>query len=296
MNNLVLALLMLSNTTSLFAWDFGAKADAQKFFTDNVGLTGTDRISDSYTTYGGYLQLKNKIFKVKAKAKTEKYQKQKENDNYTIDLSFQYKHSKQDDYSLAIFKQVYNGTPSGSSDSTSDNSGARLSANFSQDLDKNTNIYFSPSATYKKYPKMSNRIDKLMSASAGLEKYLSTQFMFNPEASAQYALSSDSYYKNISYGPSLLLSFTPNDDWEIFVNGSYTYTRYSGRNVDSTVNGKVVSKNEFQESTSADLGVTYNATSFASLQVKYQTNKNTSNNTTSGYKANVASFAMAFRF
>ena len=104
---------------------------------------------------------------------------------------------------------------------------------------------------------MSNRKDKLLSAIMGFEKNLSSQFMINPDASAQYTLSSDSYYKNFSYGPSLLLSFTPNDDWEFSVNGSYSYTKYSGRFVSTTVNGKSVSKNEYQELTKNDFSILY---------------------------------------
>jgi hypothetical protein len=123
------------------AWDFGLKADAQQAYTDNVNLTGTNPISDSYSTFGGYLQAKDEAFKIKLKAKAEKYKLQKENDNYSFDLSLQYKHTKTNDYTFALFKQVYNGTPLVTTDTTSDNSGGRLSTTISTEFDKETSGY-----------------------------------------------------------------------------------------------------------------------------------------------------------
>ncbi|MGZ3788489.1 MAG: hypothetical protein ACXVLQ_08210 [Bacteriovorax sp.] len=282
--------------TNAWSLDLSLKADAQYSSTDNVNLTNTNQISDSYSTLGGYLQAKNETWKLKLRGKVEKYKEQKENDNYSTELSLQYKRTKANDYTIGIFQQVYNGTPLVTTDTTSDNSGARLSTTFSHDFDKDTNGYFSAAGTYKKYSKIAGRNDKILTGALGLEHYFSSSFMVNPELSLQNNGSADPYYSNVSYGPSILLSFTPDDKWEIYLNGSYSHTRYSGRNVATTVRGRTTNQNEYQNLTSADIGATYTLEKLVSLQAKYSTGTNASNNSTSAYKVNVISFGLGLKF
>ena len=292
----LVAIISLTFVSNLYAWDFGIKGNVQTTSTDNVNLTETTPISDNYLTFGGYVQAKDDSLKFKLKAKTEKYNKQKENDNYSADLSAQYKKSKESEFTFGVFKQTYNGTPLVSTDSTSDNSGARLSGTFSKQYEKETSGSFTLSGTYKKYSKIANRTDKIIGATLGLEHNFSKTWMINPELNFQNTNSADSYYSNFTYGPSVILSFTPNDDWEFFADANFGHTNYSGRTVTTIVKGKPVSHKEYQELFSADVGVLYNFAKAFALQGKYSKGKNISNNSTSAYKANSYSVDLSLRF
>ena len=121
----VLTALLLSSSLA-HAWDFGLKADAQHASTNNVNLTNTAPIKDSYNTLSGYVQTKDDEFRFRLKGKYEKYQKQTENNNYVFDLSLQYKRTKTNEFTLSLFKQTYNGTPQVVTDTTSDNKGGKI--------------------------------------------------------------------------------------------------------------------------------------------------------------------------
>lgn len=293
----IITIVLIMFSLNSYAWDFSIKGDAQRSSSDNVNLSSTGQVSDSYTTLSAYLQAKNENYKFKLKGKTEQYNSQTGNDNYTTDLSAQYKHSKNDDYTIGVFKQVYNGTPTVINDTSSDNNGGRLSANFSKDYDKNSSGYFSLNATYKKYTKIANRIDTILGSALGFEHYFTSIFMVNPELNIQNNSSKDSYYKNFSYGPSLLFDLTPNDSWEFVVSGAYSYTNYSGRFVTTTtLRGKTTSVKEYQELLSTDASVIYTFPKYLSVQFKYSIANNSSNNATSAYKANVSSFNLGLKF
>lgn len=297
MKKIVLPLLILSATGVHASWDFSLKGDAQKAFTDNVNLTNTAPISDNYAILGGYLQAKNETWKLKLKVKMEKYTAQTENDNYVTDLSLQYKKSKNQDFTFAVFKQVYNGTPLVSTDTTSDNSGLRLAANFTHDFNKSTQGYFALSATLKNYAKIEGRKDKILSAAVGLEHSFAKSFLIAPELSFQKNVSADDYYSSTSYGPNLLLSYSPDDSWEYFIDGNYSHTNYTGRTVTRTIRpNKTVTEKEYQELFNTDAGVIFSFLQYASLTAKYTHSKNTSNNSTSAYSANIAYLGLGLKF
>ncbi|MDO9181900.1 MAG: hypothetical protein Q7U04_05810 [Bacteriovorax sp.] len=281
--------------SSTWAWDFGMKADGQISNTDNVNLTKAGPISDNYSTLGGYIQTKNDNYKFKLKAKTEIYKKQTENDNYSADLSAQYKVVQEGEFTIGAFKQVYNGNNIVSTDTTSDNSGARFSGSLYQTFNKDTSGYFSLNGNVKKYSKIANRSDKIISGTYGIEHNFSSQLMINPELTIQNNNSAESYYSNFSYGPSLIISITPNDDWEYFVNGSIAKTNYSDRTVTVLVKNRKLTNKEYQELISVDAGVIYSFAKILSLQGKYSIGKNNSNNSSSAYKANVLSVDFAIR-
>ena len=281
----------------LYAWDFTVKADSQRSSTDNVNLSSSaTAISDTYSTFGGYLKTKNYTFKIKLKGKLEKYSKQTENDNYSFDLSLQYKPNKNNDYTFSIFKQVYNGTPLVSTDSTSDNNGGRFSTSFSTDFDKETSGYIILNGTLKNYTKIAGRKDTIVGGSLGLEHYFYANLLFNPEFVVATNNSTQSYYKNNYYGPSLLISFNPTENWELFVSGSFSRTNYSGRSIQTMVKKKPVSVDEYQELTTEEVGAIYTIANLVPVQVKYSTNKNTSNNSASAYKAGILSFNISIKF
>jgi hypothetical protein len=284
------------NLSNVYAWDFGFKADAQKNYTDNVNLTNVNPIADSYNVLGGYAQFKNADYRIRLKAKMEKYQKQDENSNYTTELGLQYKHTKTQVYDISVFNQVYNGTPTVSTDTTSDNKGARVAAAFTNNFDKDTSGYISLNGTLKNYTKIQGRKDKLFGAAVGIEHYLTPGFLINPEVNILSNSSTDSYYKNTAYGPSLLASYSPNDNWEFFADGSYTYTLYSDRSITSIVKGKTVTRKEYQELKNAEVGTIYSFERFVTLQAKYSTGKNNSNNSASAYSANVTSLGISFKY
>lgn len=307
MRKLLSAVILFSVSSGIYAWDFSLKADAQKEHTDNVNFTSTNPIADNITSYGGYLQTKNDTFKIKLKGKVEKYQNQNVNDNYATDLSLQYKRTKDNSFTFSVFKQVYNGVSLLNTDTTSDNSGGRLSTTITKQFDKDTSGYITLTGTYKKYPKIIGRTDKIAEGTFGLEHYFNNTFMINPELNLQSDKSADAYYSNFSYGPSIFVDITPNDTWEIFFDASYSYTRYSGRPVTITVNRRTTTEDEHQTLVSYDAGLIFNLTKALSLQAKYQTGKNTSNNngtnragttatTSPVYKVNVTSFNIACKF
>jgi len=308
MKNIIATSLLLSLVPNAYSWDFGAKANIQTAKTDNVNSTNTNSsstspLSDTYRTFGGYIQAKNQFMKFKLKAKTEKYSKEKDNDNYSADLSAQYKETKESEFIFGVFTQKYNGATltSSTATTTSDNSGARASATFSKEYDKTASGYFTISGNTKKYNKLS-RTDNTIATSFGLEYNLSSTLMINPEigisnvSSSQTSITTNpkSYYSNFSYGPSIVISFTPNDDWEFFIDGSYGYTKYSARDVTSIVKGKTQKTFQYQELISSDAGAIYSFANIFSLQAKYSMGKNTSNDHSSSsdpaYKANILSF------
>lgn len=291
---LATALVLLSSNA--FSWDFGARVDAQRSSTNNVNLTDTDPISDQFSTVGGYLQAKGDIYKLKLKGRLEKYQKQTENDNYSADLSLQYKPTKNKDFTFAVFNQVYNGTPAVSTDTTSDNNGARVAANFNKDFDKETSGYITLTGAYKKYSKIAGRNDKIFGVAGGLENYFTSTFMANPELNIQSNTSADSYYSNVSFGPILLFSYTPDDKWELFCDGSYTRTSYSGRTVTKTLRGRNSTEDEYQTLVAVEAGAIYTFEKHLNLQAKYSSAKNSSNNATAGYKAHVISFNIGLKY
>ena len=296
MNKLFIFNSILFFSINLYAWEFGVKADLQRASTNNVDLSSTGAVSDTYSTYGGYVQVKDNVYKIKLKAKAEKYKLRTVNDNNTFDLSLQYKPTKHNDYTFAVFKQTYNGVTATSTDTASDNNGGRFSATFSKDFDKKTSGYFILNGTAKKYTKIANRNDKIIGASIGLEHYKETTLLINPELLAASNNSTDAYYKNFFYGPSLLISYTPNDNWEIYVDGSISFTKYSGRIVSTISNkGKVVNEKEHQELASGGIGAIYTIADKFPLEVKYTTSQNSSNNSTSAYKAQILSFNIGMK-
>ena len=291
-----IALFLITNFA--YAWDYGAKFDVQESKTNNVNLTSSAPIKDTYNTLTSYVQAKNDTWKYRFKLKSEKYKDQNSNDSSSGELSVQYKRTKMNDFSLAIFKQSYPNTPVVNNDTASDNQGASLSTTMRKDFDKETNGYLTLSASSKKYPKTTNRTDTNLSINPGIEHNVESHFLFNPEFSYQNNSSSNSYYSSTAFGPSVLLSYTPNDQWEIFSDGSYTYTHYSNRPYTPTVPvGKkaLPSEAEHQGLLGFDFGITYNFPKWVSIQGKYAKSSNTSNNPTSAYKADVVSIDLSLR-
>lgn len=283
-------------TPNLYAWNITFKADTQRASTNNVNLsTSSNTISDNYSTYGSYLQAKNDTFKIKIKGKMVKYTQQKENDNYSYDLSLQYKRNKNNDYTFSLFKQVYNGTTLTSTDTTSNNNGGRIFANFSNDYGEENSRYMTLNGTHKKYSNMGNRIDQIAEATFGIDHYLFPKLEINPELIIAINNSNDSYYKNTNYGPYLSISYNPTEKWELFVNGSFTHTAYSNRNIQAVINRKIVSINEYQELTTEEIGSIYTIADLIPVQMKYSVSKNTSNNSASAYKAGIFSFGVSIK-
>lgn len=296
MKKLIIINALICFCPATYAWEFSAKADVQQASTNNINLTNTNPETDSYSILNGHVQTKDDIYKIKFKAKAEKYKTHTENDNYTLDLSLQYKRTKNNDYTFAIFKQVYNGVPLVTTDTSSDNSGARISTTFSKDLGKDTLGYIVLDGTYKKYDKIDNRNDKNFGGSLGLEHYYTPTFLINPELLAGTILSTDSYYQNTFYGASVLMSYNATENLEIFVDGSYVHTSYSDRTVSRIVRNRTINEEEYQNLASAGIGGSYTIANMIPVQVKYSNSTNSSNNSTSAYKAEILSFSIGFKF
>lgn len=296
MKNLLILNALFCFTTVAQAWETSAKVNVQQASTNNVNLTNTDPSSDSYSILNGYVQTKDDTYKLKLKARTEKYKTHTENDNYTFDLSLQYKRSKTNDYTLALFKQVYNGVPLVTTDTSSDNSGARLSTTFSKEFDKDTLGYLGLNGTYRQYSKIDQRTDKTFDGSLGLEHYYTPDFSVSPELFVGANTSTDAYYQNTFYGASFLVSYVPTESWEFFVDGSYSHTNYSDRTVSTTVRNRSASEEEYQNLASAGIGATYTIANIIPIQARYSTSTNSSNNSTSAYKAEVISLSIGFNF
>lgn len=292
----ILAFIVFSVSTNTFAWEYSFKGDVLRSFTDNVNLTSAEEITDAYTTIGAYVQTKNETYKIKLRGRLDKYQKQIENDNYATDLSFQYKRTNNNVFTASIFNQVYYGIPVVSTDTTSDNRGARLSSSFSHNFNNATNGYVSLTGTYRKYTKISGRNDKILNAVLGVEHYISENFLISPEFNLQKNISSQAYYSNNSYGPAVLISYNPNDDWELYLNGSYSYSKYNDRSVSSVVRRSTVYETEYQKFFSVDLGADYTCTKNLSLGAKYSNGSNSSNNELQAYQAHIFSLGLSLKF
>lgn len=289
----LISLLLI--TSKSFAWDFGGKAEIERSSTDNANLTDMVPISDTYLSLNGYVQAKNEMFKVKFRAKKEKYHTQLANDNYLTDFSVQYKHSKNDDYTLAVFKQVYDGTTIISTDITSDNYGAKAAATFSNDFTNDTYGYLSFTGNLKRYPKIIGRTDRIIGGIVGVEYNFTSYLSVTPEFVLQRNFSADPYYNNLSFWPSFTISLTPVDHWEIFVDGSYAKTNYSGRVYSVVTNGTTQNEKETQTLITIDVGTIYKFSKMISLEAKYSNGKNSSNNPVSMYKTNIVSLSLGLK-
>ncbi|MBC7714425.1 MAG: TonB-dependent receptor [Rhizobacter sp.] len=289
--------LLMSFSSIVSAWDFGIKGNLQGGSTSNVNLTSTNELSDTYKLLGGYAQIKNEEWKFKLRAKGEKYTKETVNDNYSGDLSAQYKGFKDIALTVGVFKVVYNGKNLINTDTTSDNTGGRFEAIFNQKYSKDTSGYFTLYGNYKNYSKIAERKDKIFGGNYGIDHNISPKLLLNAELILQQTSSSDSYYSNFTLGPFVELTYSPTDKWDLFVDGSYNHTTYSGRTVTTTTLRpvKVSTKDEYQNLTIIDAGIGYNFTDVFTLQGKYSKNKNVSNNSTSAYKANIVSLDFSAR-
>lgn len=296
MKKTIFMLILLALNASAMAWDFSSKGNIQTVKTNNVNLTTTSPIADTYLLFGGYIQAKNDNLKFKLKAKNEKYKDQKTNDNYSADLGVQYK-ANNSEYNFGVFNQVYNGATLTSSDTTSDNSGARVSATFTHKYTNETSEYFTINGSYKKYPNITDRIDKAVGLSYGLEHNFTSQISINPEINITNNSSGASYYSYFSYGPFVILSYIPNDSWEFFVDANITRTNYSDRTIITNSSSRLRSgtTKEYQSLLTTDIGALYNLSQYFTIQVKYSKSKNSSNNETAPYTANVLAFDLSLR-
>jgi hypothetical protein len=278
------------------AWDLGGKFEIDRSNTDNVNLNGSNHIKDSYNNFSGYLQYKNDTYKIKLKGKKEHYNNQQNNDNSLVDLSLQFRRSDYDDYTLGIFKQVYDGATIVSTDTTSDNLGGRLGATFSKDFLGNTFGYLTLNASVRRYPKIAGRSDHVFGSLVGGEYNPTSYLVINPELYLQKNSSAVPYYSHLAYGPTLTITVSPIERWELFVVGSYAKTNYSGR-VYSVTNaeGIPISENETQALVSVDYGTSYKFNKKVSIEGRYSHGKNNSNNPASMYDVNVLTLSFSLK-
>lgn len=281
--------------TNAVAWDQSARLDLQRSQTNNVNLTDIGTVSDSYNSLGAYIQTHNDQYKFKLKGRLEKYVQQAENDNYSIDLSAQYKLTKLNNFTTNIFKQTFNGTPLVSTDTTSDNQGFKLSANFNHSFTQDTNGYLFLAGTAKKYTKIDNRSDKILNIAVGLEHYFTENFMISPEFSIQSTSSSDSYYSNKSLSPAVFLSYNLTEQWELFLSTNFSRTLYSDRSVATISRRRINYEDEYQKLWSTDIGAEYMWTENFSLMGRISTVSNTSNNPLQEYKARILTLGLSIK-
>lgn len=287
-----LAIYLISQSANAMKLTF--KADYIHNKTDNVDSTNIP-VKDQYNDLLATIQLKDDVNKWKFKFKDEKYNLTKADDNNSFDLSYQYKPDKSKEFSVAGFQQKYTGTSLSTSDTASDNQGARVSTTLTHEIDKDKNTYITAMGTLKKYTKL-NRQDPIADVTLGYDNNVSSNFEVNPELNLEYNSSSDSYYKNVNWGPSLTLTFTPTDKWEIFGSISYSATNYSGRNVTITPpKGKSYTTKETQELVTTSIGTNYNLFDILDLTLKYTSNRNSSNNNTNAFASKVTTFNISLR-
>lgn len=295
MKKIITLIALLFLQTKSWAWDWSYKLNASQYKTSNANLTSTDS-SDTVTNYGGSLQMKDDKWKWKVKGQAEKYQTYTENDFYSYEVGPTYNRTKNNDYSISYFNLVYNNVPTVNADTASDNSGIRIGTNIYNDIDKDLSNYISITATNKNYSKLS-RTDRSFSGLIGLESNLSSILTLNPEASLAVTKSSVSDYSTYSYGPGLYVTLTPLDDLEFSASMSYAYTLYSTRTV-SIINsrGKSANVQMHQELVATEVGASYYLTKHLPFTIKYSTSKNSSNNVSYDYKANIVSFGLGYKF
>lgn len=292
-NLLFLAGLTLFSQTA-FAMKLSFKGDYIHNNTDNVDSTNVP-VKDQYNDIAATLQLKDETNKWKLKYKVEKYKKTIADNNNSFDLSYQNKPQKGEEYNIAVFDQKYTGTSLSTSDTSSDNQGAKLSTTLTHEINKEKNTYATIGAVYKKYTKL-NRIDPIADLTLGYDNNISPEFELNPELNVEYNASDNGYYKNFNFSPSLTLTLTPNDKWEIFGSISYSNTNYSGRTFTFVPpHGKSYQVKETQELVTTSIGTNYNLFQYWDLSAKYSSNRNTSNNNTNAYSSKVTTFNISLR-
>lgn len=279
------------------SWDFKAKGDLQRVSTNNANYSSSAPTKDEYTVYSGHIQAKNDSFRWRLKGKGESYKKSTENNYFKGELGLQHKVGPNFDYNLAGFKQTYKKTSTSlTTDTTSDNTGGKLTGNVTGKLDESKTGYFSAGGTYKNYTKFANRKDRVLDFFSGLEVEITRDFLVTPEIAYSLNQSTDSYYENYSYGPSLNFSFMPSEDWEIFFNSTYLNTKYKSRTYSTTSGGRTMNLLETQKLLTFDLGLVYSLTENIPLQAKFSRSINDSNNSSAEYKVRQIGLSIGLDF
>jgi len=92
-----------------------------------------------------------------------------------------------------------------------------------------------------------------------------------------------------------MANFTLAESFELYLSASYTYTAYNSRTFTQTVNKRTVSTKEHQGLFTSEAGAIFNPWDFVGITLKYTSNRNNSNNSTSAYQSHLYAFDIAIR-
>ena len=287
----LLLFLFVAGSLKGYAWDFTYKLNANQTKTSNVNQDDTN-IQDTITDYYLILQTKQDDWKIKLKTQLETYQKVSDNDFYTLDLGTTYNRTKANDITVGVFKTTYHHTPAIYSDTASDNSGVRLGTNFYNEFSENHTGIISLNGSRKNYNKLS-RQDTALSASLGLESFLTPDFSLSPDFTVSSNSSSSSLYNTAGYSPSIYANLTASEKLELFASASYSYNYYLDR---TTTTGKNKQQNVYQATTTYEGGAIISLVKNLPFTIKYTSTKGQSNLSYYQYKANLVSFGLGLKF
>ncbi len=284
----ILSFIFINHLT--YAWTVSARGDLNYSKTDNVNSSVSNLQSDSYKSYYFHVQTKDDTDRIRFKLKGDRYTNTTSNNNNTFDLSWQIKTSKQREHNLSYYQQRYQSDPTIDSYTSSNNRGFKYSTTYTKEFSNEKLAYFTFSFNYKNYYQQIDRKDRSIDLSGGYENVLNQDLTFSADLSLGFVSSTDSAYTNYNLGPSLSFNYNIGENVESYLSSSLVYTAYSNQTFQTRVRNRTVTNKEQQTLFTTEAGVILNFIENVPLTVKYQINKNSSNNPESAYKSHIFVF------
>jgi|GEM_PF-753924 len=288
--------LIITFSTSSFAWTVSGRGDLTYTKTNNVNSSVNNLKSDAYKSFYLHLQTKDETNRIRLKIKGDRYNETTSNNSNTFDLSWQLKPNNKREHNLGIYQQNYQEDPTIDNYSSSNNRGLKYSTTFTKEFSEEKLSYFTLGFNYKNYYQQINRKDRSIDLSGGFENSLSTDLSFSIDLSLGFISSTDSSYSNYNLGPSLSFNYSFTDTLEAYISSSLIYTAYSNQTFETTVRNRTVINKEQQTLFSSEIGLVSNHFDNIPITIKQQSNKNSSNNPESAYKSRLFSINVSFRF
>ena len=287
-------LYLLMPISNLYAWDYNFYSLLQRSTSNNFYQSTQATEHDIYTTISGTVQMSNKRNILYATYMAQKYTNITANDNSTLNLNWTYHQTKKQDYSLGLFRQVYQQTPTNITDTSSSNQGAKFVSSWYKTFSNTQSGYLNLTLSYFDYYVSALRKDQSIDFSTGLQTYLGNFFSLTPSFSTSFLKSNDPYYEYFSIGPAMYFSYFPTEKLIFYTSGSYQYTSYAKRTFSLTsLSGEVVSASEKQTLVVIDVGIIYNINKYVPLQLSYSHSKNSSNYSYRDYKLSTISMSLS---
>lgn len=275
-----------------YAGNFYSKLDYNFNKTDNVNSSNSDYVKDSYSNLTLNLGHKGEEYRFRLRVKSERYQTTTENNSRSVSFNTVYKSNRTTEYSLDLYQQKYTDVPLISGDSSSDNRGIKMGANFTKAYSEKRVGYLGILFNSKQYPNLENRADRIFDLSLGYEFYPNNTILILPELLFSYNQSNQDYYSNYTIGPSIFISFNLTDDLELSTSFMLTHTQYTGRTFEETKGSRTVTVKEHQSLFATEIGLSYALFNYLTVSSKIGSSRNSSNNPSAPYRTESISFSV----